>query len=139
MIRPLVAGGALLLLLAGCASMQNTVAQDLAWERWRKCNHFRTISLKEIKTDGSIWVWAGETPELSAWRACDSAVRAEQAKGTKTSIQRGIHAPPRSSGCSRIRQSRYARLSHTLLMSFASVMRSLPLHPVWVHSVGEAS
>jgi len=25
---------------AGCATMANTPAQDLAWERWRACDHF---------------------------------------------------------------------------------------------------
>jgi hypothetical protein len=75
-----------MLLLAGCASMQNTVAQDLAWERWQKCNHFRGITLKDIKPDGQIWVWQADGGEISAWRACDSAVRAEQAKGVKSTI-----------------------------------------------------
>src|SRR5258705_6621333 len=79
-------GVAVLLLLTGCASMQNTVAQDLAWERWRKCNHFRGINLKDIKPDGQIWVWVTDGGEQSAWRACDAAALAEQAKGTKASI-----------------------------------------------------
>ncbi len=77
---------AILLLLTGCASMGNTVAQDLAWERWYKCNRFRGITLKEIKTDGQIWVWSAEGSEITAWRACDSAAAAEQAKGVRTSI-----------------------------------------------------
>jgi len=66
--------------------MQNTVAQELAWERWKKCNHFRGITLKDIKPDGQIWVWVSDGGEQTAWRACDSAVRAEQAKGTASSI-----------------------------------------------------
>jgi hypothetical protein len=78
--------GIAVLLLAGCATMQNTVAQDLAWERWRKCNHFRGINLKDIKPDGQIWVWQSDGSEISAWRACDTAERAEQAKGVKGTI-----------------------------------------------------
>jgi hypothetical protein len=84
--RSLLCSGALLLCLTGCASTQNTVAQDLAWERWRKCNHFRGINLKDIKPDGQIWVWQSDGGEISAWRACDSAERAEQAKGVKGTI-----------------------------------------------------
>lgn len=54
--RSLACSLALLPLLTGCAATQNTVAQDLAWERWQKCNHFRGITLKDIKSDGQIWV-----------------------------------------------------------------------------------
>src|SRR6266850_1215477 len=79
-------GLALLLILGGCAAMQNTVAQDLAWERWRKCNHFRGINLKDIKPDGQIWVWQSDGGEVSAWRACDTAERAEKARGEKGKI-----------------------------------------------------
>jgi hypothetical protein len=84
--RTLPLGVATLLLLVGCAATQNTVAQDLAWERWRKCNHFRGINLKDIKPDGQIWVWQSDGGEISAWRACDTAERAEQAKGVKGTI-----------------------------------------------------
>lgn len=85
--RSVLQGVAGLLLMGGCASMQNTVAQDLAWERWKKCNHFRSITLKEIKTDGTIWVWNNDAPnDVAAWRACDRAARAEQAMGVKASI-----------------------------------------------------
>jgi hypothetical protein len=73
-------------LLAACGSMQNTVAQDLAWERWNRCNHFRGITLKDIKPDGQIWVWVADGGEQTAWRACDSAVRAEQARGVSTAL-----------------------------------------------------
>ncbi len=79
-------GIALLLILGGCAAMQNTVAQDLAWERWRKCNHFRGINLKDIKPDGQIWVWVSDGGEQTAWRACDSAALAEQASGARAAI-----------------------------------------------------
>src|SRR2546430_3131907 len=41
---------AVTLFVAGCSSMGNTLAQDLAWQRWEKCKHFPTIKLKEIKT-----------------------------------------------------------------------------------------
>jgi hypothetical protein len=78
--------GSALALLTGCASMQNTIAQDLAWERWRKCSNFQGIRLKDIKPDGQIWVWVADGGEQKAWQACDSAARAEQAKGVASSI-----------------------------------------------------
>src|SRR5262244_1226059 len=62
--RSLACSLALLPLLTGCAATQNTVAQDLAWERWQ------------------MWVWVADGGEQTAWRACDSAARAEQAKGS---------------------------------------------------------
>ena len=69
--RSFIPSVALLLILAGCGTMQNTVAQDLARERWNRCNHFRSTTLKEILPDGQIWVWS-----IAASRACDSAVLA---------------------------------------------------------------
>ncbi|MBI4636287.1 MAG: hypothetical protein HY727_08055 [Candidatus Rokubacteria bacterium] len=84
--RALLSGSASLLLLAGCASMGNTLAQDLAWERWQKCNHFPTITLKEIETDGRIWVWTQYGSDLSAWQECDRKAREEQARGAAASI-----------------------------------------------------
>ncbi|HKQ65929.1 MAG TPA: hypothetical protein VJZ73_13025 [Methylomirabilota bacterium] len=87
MARPLpLAGSVVFLIFAGCAATQNTLAQDLARERWRKCDHFRGIVLKDIKPDGQIWVWQADGGEVTAWRACDSAVRAEQGKGAKDSL-----------------------------------------------------
>jgi hypothetical protein len=84
--RPLLRGFVILLLLAGCASMKNTLAQELAWERWQKCNHFRGITLKEIRTDGQIWVWVADGGEQTAWRECDRLARVEQARGVAASI-----------------------------------------------------
>lgn len=82
----------LLLLLMACASAQNTLAQDLAWERWEKCKHFPTITLKEIKTDGQIWVWTQYGSDLSAWQECDRRAREEQGRGVASSIPRSALA-----------------------------------------------
>ena len=84
--RTLLRGFPILLLLAGCASMGNTLAQDLAWERWQKCNHFRGIRLKEIKTDGQIWVWVDDGGERSAWSECERLALAEQARGAAGTV-----------------------------------------------------
>jgi hypothetical protein len=89
--------------LSACAAMQNTLAQDLAWERWEKCKHFRGITLKEIKTDGQIWVWIADGGEQTAWRACDSAARVEQGKRGGSSIQPTVQmafSPPPTSASS---------------------------------------
>jgi hypothetical protein len=32
----------------GCASMGNSPAQELAWERWRACDRFSTISVSLV-------------------------------------------------------------------------------------------
>ena len=41
--------------LAGCAGMSNTLAQDLAMERWEACRNPQ-VNLKEIRPDGQIWI-----------------------------------------------------------------------------------
>src|SRR5260370_1645397 len=76
---------AISLFVAGCASAGNTLAQELAWQRWEKCKHFRTITLKEIKTDGQIWVWAQYGPDFSAWKECERKAGEEQARGVAVS------------------------------------------------------
>src|SRR5437867_10221916 len=46
-----------LLLLGGCASARNTLAQDLAFERWEKCrDQAQGINLQRITADGQLWV-----------------------------------------------------------------------------------
>lgn len=74
-----VAGSILLLLVAGgCA--QNTLAQDLAWERWRKCERVGTTGLKEIRPDGQIWFWYKSPMEYTFVRECLAKAAAEQAE-----------------------------------------------------------
>jgi hypothetical protein len=65
-------------LASACGLATNTLAQDLAWERWEKCNRFRGITLKEIKTDGHIWVWVADGGEQTAWRECERQAAREQ-------------------------------------------------------------
>lgn len=70
------------LLTVGCSTFKNTLAQDLAWERWKSCDKFATVRLKEIRPDGQIWVWYG--PDYSADRAevlgCLAQAAAEQSQ-----------------------------------------------------------
>ena len=73
---------ALTLLASGCASGGgNTLAQDLAWERWYKCNHFGGLLLDRIDATGQIWVKYGDGfADLAPWRACLQRAAAEQAQ-----------------------------------------------------------
>ena len=64
---------------AGCATMANTPAQDLAWERWRACDRFTTISLERIEMDGRLIVTGYET-EAIPFTACVREAAADQAR-----------------------------------------------------------
>lgn len=81
---PMLAVFALLALLAsGCASGGNTLAQDLAWERWNKCND-GSMRLLRIESDGNVWAQAttdGGGP-LPRWQACMREAAALQGKQT---------------------------------------------------------
>ena len=53
------------------------------WERWKQCDNIPGVTLKEIKTDGQIWVLY--TDSLSQWQECDRrAARAQGARGAST-------------------------------------------------------
>jgi hypothetical protein len=79
-MRPGIVPGLLLLLVlpAGCASMRNTAAQDLGWERWRTCDRFSTIALERIEVDGRLVVRSYERP-ADAFTACVRETAAAQA------------------------------------------------------------
>ncbi len=69
------------LLVAGCSALQNTLAQDFAWERWNKCNHFSGLYLDRIDATGQIWIKYGDGfADLAPWRACLQQAAAEQAQ-----------------------------------------------------------
>lgn len=70
-----------LLLLGACASARNTLAQDLAFERWDKCrDEARGINLQRITADGQIWVFytADHGLQLGSWQACMRQAATEQ-------------------------------------------------------------
>src|SRR5262249_59461172 len=64
---------------AGCATMANTPAQNLAWERWRACDRFSTISLERIEPDGRLIVTGYET-EAIAFTTCVREAATEQTR-----------------------------------------------------------
>lgn len=70
--------GTALVALAGCATMPTTVAQELAWERWKMCDRFPTVTLKEVRTDGQIWVWTTGGTDYAAYQQCIAKAAADQ-------------------------------------------------------------
>src|SRR2546427_12865330 len=65
---------------AGCATARNTVAQDLAWERWKACDHFTAVTLDRIELDGRIIV-NGYENTVAPFTACVQTVAAGQRRG----------------------------------------------------------
>jgi hypothetical protein len=62
-----------LLFLAGCSTFRNTLAQDLAAERYRECStRFPHMLLERIDADGHIWIRVtdGGFGQVDPWRAC---------------------------------------------------------------------
>jgi hypothetical protein len=78
-------------LLSACASSQNTLAQDLAWERWEQCR-VGGVVLNRITPDGRIWVTytADHGNALREWQECDRKAAAEQGR------RRAATSPPTS-------------------------------------------
>ena len=76
--RPLAVGIALL--AAGCLTGAQTMEQDLAYQRWQRCDTFSTIVLQRIDLDGRLIV-AGRETERTPFLAC----LAEQAREQRRS------------------------------------------------------
>jgi hypothetical protein len=78
----LLVSTALVFFLSGCSGpVRNTLAQDLAWERWHQCSaKYPTIQLKEIRQDGQIWLWHYGGSDWAAVQECLRVAAAEQAK-----------------------------------------------------------
>jgi len=58
----------------------NTPAQDLAWERWRACDHFTAVTLDRIDLDGRIVVNLYENT-VAPFAECVRTVAADQSRG----------------------------------------------------------
>ena len=48
---------------AGCMTGAQTVEQDLAYQRWKRCDTFATVVLQRIDTDGRVIVTGRETEQ----------------------------------------------------------------------------
>jgi hypothetical protein len=71
--------------MSACSVSRNTVAQELAWERWKRCVHFSDVRLNDIRPDGamSTTVRTGAIEGLqqaAAWRQCIEAAASAQAQ-----------------------------------------------------------
>lgn len=59
------------LALAGCASLRNTPAQDLAWGAWQSCPVPPNVRLDRIDPNGQIWfMWVSSNAGVSELQAC---------------------------------------------------------------------
>jgi hypothetical protein len=47
----------------GCMTGAQTIEQDLAYQRWKRCDTFATIVLQRIDTDGRVIVTGRETEQ----------------------------------------------------------------------------
>src|ERR1051325_9161059 len=77
--------------LGGCQMARMTLAQEMAWDQWKQCDHFAGVQLKEIRQDGQIWVTY--TGDYGAWQDCIRKAREGQA-------QRGVAAAPAATAAS---------------------------------------
>jgi hypothetical protein len=64
---------------AGCMTGAQTFEQDLAYQRWKRCDTFATIVLQRINTDGRVIVTGRET-EQHQFLACMAEQAREQQK-----------------------------------------------------------
>src|SRR5437870_5843146 len=71
----------IMLFLSACAA--STLAQDLAWERWRQCSGYPAIRLKEIRPDGTVSIDSNHGAPLTAYRECMRKAAEEQASKGK--------------------------------------------------------
>lgn len=90
-VRAAMRAGLLISALGFAGCVTNTLAQDLAWSRWSKCNTIPTIQLKEIRQDGQIWVTYTDPGMLAEWKECDRKAAQELAA-------RGTSAPRTAAG-----------------------------------------
>lgn len=76
------------LMLTAGGAMKNTPAQELAWERWQKCSHIPTVTLKGINPNGQISVFYIDPGRLAEWKACERAASlAQQKAGGLAAVQ----------------------------------------------------
>jgi hypothetical protein len=64
---------------AGCMTGAQTFEQDLAYQRWKRCDTFATIVLQRIDTDGRVIV-AGRETEQYQFLSCMAEQTREQRK-----------------------------------------------------------
>jgi hypothetical protein len=82
------------LLLAGCGTTSNTLAQDLAYQRVEQCRHITNVIVTRIEPDGRVWTEVRNgTVGYAEWRECMN--KAYQDQATKGSRMAGSSVGPR--------------------------------------------
>ena len=79
----------LMVMAAGCATMANTPAQNLAWDRWKACDHFTAVTLDRIDLDGRIVV-NGYENTVAPFAACVHTVAAEQSRAGAVAMPQSL-------------------------------------------------
>lgn len=78
-------------MITSCGLATNTLAQDLAWERWKQCDgKYPTVQVKEVRTDGQIWFNYSSTSDLAAVQECLRVALENQAR------RQAVAAPPKA-------------------------------------------
>ena len=63
---------------AGCMTGAQTFEQDLAFQRWKRCDTFATIVLQRIDTDGRVIVIGRETEQYQFLNCMAEQTREQQ-------------------------------------------------------------
>ena len=74
-----VVAASLVLAGAGCMTGAQTFEQDLAYQRWKRCDTFTTVTLQRIDTDGLVVVLS-RTPDQYPFLRCMADQAREQQK-----------------------------------------------------------
>jgi hypothetical protein len=74
-----VVAASLILAAAGCMTGAQTFEQDLAYQRWKRCDTFTTVTLQRIDTDGRVVVLS-RTPDEYPFLRCMADQAREQQK-----------------------------------------------------------
>lgn len=74
-----VVAASLVLAAAGCMTGAQTFEQDLAYQRWKRCDNFATVTLQRIDTDGRVVVLS-RTPDQFPFLRCMADQAREQQK-----------------------------------------------------------
>lgn len=80
------------LLVTGCAPTAMNLAQELALERWKKCDHIPRVELLTIHPDGQIWARYSSSRSWELLQECLRQAAAEQ--GARTAVVK----PPAPAG-----------------------------------------
>jgi len=68
----------MVLLASGCLTGARSMAQDLAFQRWRRCSTFSTIRIQRIELDGRVVVTADGDSQRDPFLQCMDAQVREQ-------------------------------------------------------------